>query len=69
MSARGFRKLLGKTIVNVDTRAINIVVLKDSDGNEYELDTVSGPLQIPVIVLNKKKKNVRSKKENGTANS
>jgi len=51
---RGFDALVGKTIVRVDTKAINIVTLEDSDGNEYEIDSELGPLQIPVLILQKK---------------
>jgi hypothetical protein len=48
---RGFSALIGKTIMKVNTRAINVVILEDEFGNKYEIDSEQGPLQIPVLTL------------------
>lgn len=50
---RGASRLIGKTIVAVDTSAINVINLTCSDGSTYQIDTVAGPYQIPVVVINK----------------
>ncbi len=54
---RGFRELVGKTIVSANTRAINEVVLTDSEGNTYAIDAEEHHLGIPVISLEKGKAN------------
>ncbi len=54
---RGFKKLVGKTIRSINTKAVNEVLLVDEDGYFYSIETEPGPLGIPVIVLKKLKLN------------
>lgn len=54
---RGFKKLVGKTIKMVNTKAVNEVLLVDEDGYYYAVEAEAGPLGIPVISLKKLKLN------------
>ncbi len=54
---RGFKKLVGKTIRSVNTKAINEVLLVDEDGYFYAIEAEAGPLGLPVITLKKLKLN------------
>ncbi len=55
MSSRGFKKLVGKTIVSVDTSAVNEVVITDSDGKKFSIIAEVGELGIPHVFLEKYK--------------
>ena len=57
---RGFDSLVGKTITAVNASAINVVILKDEDGNEYEVGSEDQHMGIPVITLEKRKENLRA---------
>ena len=50
---RGFKELIGATIAKVNTKAINEVILIDSQGNKYYIEAITGPLGIPVIEMRK----------------
>lgn len=71
---RGFKKLVGKTIKSVNTKAVNAVLLVDEDGYFYSIEAEVGHLGIPTISLKKleltkhkppeKSSRLRAKKDN-----
>jgi len=48
---RGFAALKGVTIAKIDAGCINQVVLTDSDGSTYTIESEAGPLGIPSLSL------------------
>ncbi len=50
---RGFKKLVGKTIKSVNTKAVNEVLLIDGDGDTYAIEVEVQYPGIPIISLKK----------------
>lgn len=51
-NSRGFEMIIHAKIAEIDTSAINQVILEDTFGNRYFIDAeCEGPLGLPVISL------------------
>lgn len=52
--AKGFTKLRGKSVISVNNRACNVVILKTADGKTYEIEAEVVYPGIPVMTLREK---------------
>ena len=54
--ARGFNKLIGLEILDIDSRAINSITILCDDGREYEVSAETNHLGIPILKCARLKK-------------
>lgn len=52
---RGFKRLVGKTIQEIDCTAVNEVVLIDAGGTRYAIEVTLSDLGVPVIALKRQR--------------